>query len=81
MSRNDIRIPRTRIAMSNIGKISWKNFINQHLQAPPTLLKGFWPNIDLTTFTLPLNDDRGKFFFVDIDVTSEDIVLESLLWA
>ena len=44
--------------------------------APPSLLEGFWPNTDWTTSAPPLNDHRGKFHPMDIDVTPEDVVPE-----
>ena len=56
----------------------WEDILEELHQptprAPPSLLEGFWPNIDWTTSAPPLNGDRGKFHPMDIDVTFEDVI-------
>ena len=58
----------------------WEDILEELHQptprAPPSLLEGFWPNTDWTASAPPLNDHRGKFHPMDIDVTLEDVVLE-----
>ena len=58
----------------------WEDILEELHQpiprASPSLLEGFWPNTDWTTSTPPLNGDHGKFHPMDIDVTSEDVLLE-----
>ena len=61
----------------------WEDILEELHQpippAPPSLLEGFWPNTDWTTSAPPLNDHRGKFHPMDIDVTPEDVSLNPIV--